>query len=100
MILSPRAAGTGLNITGANHVIHYTRWWNPAVEQQATDRVYRIGQEKEVNVYYPIMTADRETVEEKLHRLLEEKKRLAKNIIVPNNPIQGELMKEMNQEMV
>jgi len=99
MILSPRAAGTGLNITGANHVIHYTRWWNPAVEQQATDRVYRIGQEKEVNVYYPIMTADRETVEEKLHRLLEEKKRLAKNIIVPNNPIQGELMKEMNQEM-
>jgi SNF2 family DNA or RNA helicase len=99
MILSPRAAGTGLNITGANHVIHYTRWWNPAVEQQATDRVYRIGQEKEVNVYYPIMTADRETVEEKLHRLLEEKKRLAKNIIVPNNPIQGELLKEMNQEM-
>ena len=99
MILSPRAAGTGLNITGANHVIHYTRWWNPAVEQQATDRVYRIGQEKEVNVYYPIMTADRETVEEKLHRLLEEKKRLAKNIIVPNNPIQGELMKEMDQEM-
>jgi SNF2 family DNA or RNA helicase len=99
MILSPRAAGTGLNITGANHVIHYTRWWNPAVEQQATDRVYRIGQEREVNVYYPIMTADRETVEEKLHRLLEEKKRLAKNIIVPNNPIQGELMKEMDQEM-
>jgi SNF2 family DNA or RNA helicase len=99
MILSPRAAGTGLNITGANHVIHYTRWWNPAVEQQATDRVYRIGQEKEVNVYYPIMTAGRETVEEKLHRLLEEKKRLAKNIIVPNNPIQGELMKEMDQEM-
>lgn len=99
MILSPRAAGTGLNITGANHVIHYTRWWNPAVEQQATDRVYRIGQDKEVNVYYPIMTAGRETVEEKLHRLLEEKKRLAKNIIVPNNPIQGELMKEMDQEM-
>lgn len=100
MILSPRAAGTGLNITGANHVIHYTRWWNPAVEQQATDRVYRIGQEKEVNVYYPIMTAERETVEEKLHRLLGEKKRLAKNIIVPNNPIQGELMKEMDKDMV
>src|SRR5690625_1153626 len=48
LILSPKAAGTGLTITGANHVIHYTRWWNPAVENQATDRVYRIGQEKDV----------------------------------------------------
>src|SRR5699024_5283677 len=44
LILSPKAAGTGLTITSANHVIHYTRWWNPAVENQATDRVYRIGQ--------------------------------------------------------
>src|SRR5699024_2853889 len=56
LILSPKAAGTGLTITSANHVIHYTRWWNPAVENQATDRVYRIGQEKDVHVYYPIVT--------------------------------------------
>ncbi len=46
LILSPRAAGVGLNITGANHVIHYTREWNPAIENQATDRVYRIGQKR------------------------------------------------------
>jgi len=99
MILSPKAAGTGLNITGANHVIHYTRWWNPAVEQQATDRVYRIGQEKDVTVYYPIMTSQSlETVEEKLARLLEEKKYVANSIVVPNKPINNELVSAMNED--
>ena len=49
--LSQKAAGVGLTITSAHHVVHYTRWWNPAVENQATDRAYRIGQEKEVFVY-------------------------------------------------
>ncbi|MBL0052891.1 MAG: SWF/SNF helicase family protein [Bacteroidetes bacterium] len=48
------AAGVGLNVTHANHVIHYTRHWNPAKEEQATDRAYRIGQEKDVHVYYPM----------------------------------------------
>lgn len=48
------AAGTGLNVTGANHVIHYSRHWNPAKEGQATDRAYRIGQTKDVYVYYPM----------------------------------------------
>lgn len=55
LILSPRAAGTGLTITAANHVIHYGRWWNPAREDQATDRAYRIGQEREVHVWIPIL---------------------------------------------
>ena len=55
IILSPKAAGVGLNITSANHVIHYTREWNPAIESQATDRIYRIGQKKDVKVYYPIV---------------------------------------------
>lgn len=55
MILSPLAAGVGLTITAANHVIHYGRWWNPAKEDQATDRVYRIGQSRPVNVYYPVL---------------------------------------------
>lgn len=50
MILSSKTVRTGLTITSANYVIHYTRWWNPAVENQATDRVYGIGQEKEVSV--------------------------------------------------
>jgi len=54
MLLSPKAGGVGLTITAANHVIHLSRWWNPAVEDQCTDRVYRIGQEKEVHVYYPL----------------------------------------------
>lgn len=54
MLISPRAGGVGLTITCANNVIHLERWWNPAVENQATDRVYRIGQEKNVNVYIPM----------------------------------------------
>ncbi|MCK8827934.1 DEAD/DEAH box helicase [Natroniella acetigena] len=92
MLLSPKAAGTGLNITGANHVVHYTRWWNPAVEAQATDRAYRIGQKKNVYVHYPIVTSNKfETVEEKLNRLLQEKKKLAKSIIVPNKKLEQEI---------
>lgn len=87
MLLSPKAAGVGLTITGANHVIHYTRWWNPAVENQATDRVYRIGQTKDVYVYH-VITRDPVnfpggTVEELMHRLLESKRELAENVIVP-----------------
>lgn len=58
IILSPEAAGVGLNIVEANHVIHYTRHWNPAKEEQATDRAYRIGQKKDVYVYYPIVSYD------------------------------------------
>ena len=86
LILSPKAAGTGLTITSANHVIHYTRWWNPAVENQATDRVYRIGQDKPVSVYYPIVTDNQQmtangTVEQIVHRILHEKQSLAANVI-------------------
>lgn len=94
LILSPKAAGVGLNITKANHVIHYTREWNPAVENQATDRVYRRGQEKPVHVYYPIVTDQSfMTVEEKLSNLLEEKKKLMENIIVVNGlDVQKEMM--------
>lgn len=95
MVLSPLAAGTGLNIVGANHVIHYTRWWNPAVEKQATDRVHRIGQDKQVYIYYPIVTAEFETVEEKLSRLLQKKKKLAENIVVPNKELQKEIRDEL-----
>ena len=51
MVLSLRAGGVGLNLTAANHVIHFDRWWNPAVENQATDRVFRIGQKKNVIVH-------------------------------------------------
>jgi SNF2 family DNA or RNA helicase len=91
MILSPKAAGTGLTITSANHVIHYTRWWNPAVENQATDRVYRSGQEKDVHVYYPIAISNEQwlerTVEQIVDTLLQEKQQLANNIIVPSKQL-------------
>ena len=92
LILSPKAAGTGLTITSANHVIHYTRWWNPAVENQATDRVYRIGQDKPVFVYYPIVTdstgiTSNGTVEEIVHRILQEKQELASNIITTSKKV-------------
>jgi SNF2 family DNA or RNA helicase len=99
LILSPKSAGTGLTITGANHVIHYTRWWNPAVENQATDRVYRIGQEKDVHVYYPIVgkDANNRTVENIIDEILEEKKALAENVIVPSKgqSIEQEVLKKM-----
>lgn len=99
MILSPLAAGVGLNITGANHVIHFTRWWNPAVENQATDRVYRLGQKKEVQIYYPIMisSAINKTVEERLDQLLYEKRFLSKSVVVPNKFVQEEIIKGLSE---
>lgn len=82
MILSPQAAGVGLNITEANHVIHYTRLWNPARENQATDRVHRIGQVREVIVHLPIVEGgDFLTVEEHLDALLQSKADLARDVL-------------------
>ncbi|TDA69732.1 MAG: ATP-dependent helicase [Clostridia bacterium] len=77
-ILSLKAGGVGLNLTRASHVFHYDRWWNPAVEDQATDRAFRIGQTRPVQVYKFICTG---TLEERIDRVLEEKRALAENII-------------------
>ncbi len=77
-ILSTRAGGFGLNLTRANYIFHYDRWWNPAVENQATDRAYRIGQERNVVVYKFVCSG---TLEERIDELLEYKKGLAENII-------------------
>ncbi|MDP8215450.1 MAG: DEAD/DEAH box helicase [Candidatus Euphemobacter frigidus] len=77
-VLSLRAAGTGLNLTEASHVIHFDRWWNPAVENQATDRAFRIGQNRNVVVHKFIC---RGTVEEKIDALIEEKTKLADGIL-------------------
>ena len=78
VILSPLAVGFGVNIQKANHVIHYTRTWNPAKEDQATDRAYRIGQTRDVYVYYPVVRApDFPTFEERLDQLLSRKRELA-----------------------
>ncbi len=88
LILSPEAAGVGLNITGATHVIHYTRLWNPAKENQATDRVHRIGQDRPVTVHYPVVEGrGSKSVEEHLHDLLEEKLRLARNVLIPRKSL-------------
>ena len=78
MILSVKAGGTGLNLTAANHVIHFDRWWNPAVENQATDRAFRIGQEKNVMVHKLVCEG---TIEEKIDALINSKKDLAENVI-------------------
>ncbi len=77
-ILSLKAGGTGLNLTAANHVLHADRWWNPAVENQATDRAYRIGQTQFVHVHKFITTG---TIEEKIDALLTEKQALSEELI-------------------
>ena len=77
-LLSLRAGGTGLNLTRANHVFHFDRWWNPAVEDQATDRAFRIGQTKNVLVHKFVCLG---TLEERLDALIEEKKALAESIV-------------------
>lgn len=82
IILSPLAVGFGVNIQAANHVIHYTRTWNPAKEDQATDRAYRIGQTKDVFVYYPMIVADDFiTFDVKLDELLTWKRSLSRNML-------------------
>ncbi len=82
IILSPVAVGFGLNIQAANHVIHFTRTWNPAKEDQATDRAYRIGQERDVYVYYPTVHAeDFTTFDVQLDRLLTSKRSLAEDML-------------------
>jgi SNF2 family DNA or RNA helicase len=77
-ILSLKAGGVGLNLTRANHVFHFDRWWNPAVENQATDRAFRIGQTKNVQVHKFICDG---TLEERIDEMIESKKELAENII-------------------
>jgi hypothetical protein len=77
-VLSVKAGGTGLNLTAANHVFHYDRWWNPAVEDQATDRAYRIGQQRSVQVHKLLCAG---TVEDKIDQLLEKKRQLADSIV-------------------
>lgn len=77
-MLSIKAGGTGLNLTRANHVIHFDRWWNPAVENQATDRAFRIGQEKNVMVHKLVCQG---TIEEKIDTMIESKRALAENVI-------------------
>jgi len=79
-VLSLKAGGIGLNLTAANHVIHFDRWWNPAVENQATDRAFRIGQKRNVMVHKFLTKG---TIEEKIDAMLERKSQMSRDIIAP-----------------
>ncbi len=84
MLLTPRAAGVGLTLTAANHVIHLSRWWNPAVEDQCTDRVHRIGQTRPVTVHVPLALlaeAEDRSFDGNLHALLTRKRELAAGLL-------------------
>jgi non-specific serine/threonine protein kinase len=77
-VLSLKAGGAGLNLTAASHVVHFDRWWNPAVENQATDRAFRIGQTKNVLVHKFVC---RGTVEEKIDQMIEDKRQLSQDLL-------------------
>ncbi|RCX21050.1 SWIM zinc finger protein [Anaerobacterium chartisolvens] len=90
-LISLKAGGTGLNLTGADTVIHYDPWWNPAVEEQATDRAYRIGQMKSVHVMKLITKG---TIEEKIYNLQEKKRRLIDSVIQPGDTVISKMTPE------
>ena len=98
IVMSPIAAGVGLTITAANHVIHLERHWNPAKEAQATDRVYRIGQEKDVFVYLPVLrhpNAEKVTFDHNLNRLLNEKSALKDAVVTPEDVQPDDVMRNV-----
>ncbi len=97
MIVSPRVGGVGLTITGANHVVHYGRWWNPAREDQCTDRVYRIGQKRDVHVYLLISRDPQgrfRTFDERLDDLLEQRRTTAESFLLPQGD-EGQLARDL-----
>ena len=93
-LISLKAGGTGLNLTGADVVIHFDPWWNPAVEEQATDRAHRIGQQKTVEV---IKLVAKGTIEEKIYNLQEKKKEIIKNVM-KENMNEDNIITQMTQE--
>jgi SNF2 family DNA or RNA helicase len=90
-ILSLKAGGSGLTLTAASHVVHFDRWWNPAVENQATDRAFRIGQKKNVLVHKFVCQG---TVEEKIDALIESKKSLSNDVLAGSDEINLTEMKD------
>jgi SNF2 family DNA or RNA helicase len=93
MILSPRAGGVGLTLTRANHVIHLSRWWNPAVEDQCNGRALRIGQTRQVTVHIPLATLSSSrgrSFDQNLQALLERKRRLMHEALLPPEATESE----------
>jgi SNF2 family DNA or RNA helicase len=97
MLLSLKAGGTGLNLTRATHVVHYDRWWNPAVEDQATDRAYRIGQDRAVQVHRLVTEG---TIEDRVAQLLATKRELAESVIGTGEAWIGELSDDELTDLV
>ncbi|GAA3550408.1 DEAD/DEAH box helicase [Nocardioides daeguensis] len=96
-LLSLKAGGTGLNLTRADHVVHFDRWWNPAVEEQATDRAYRIGQTRPVQVHRMVT---RGTIEERVAQLLDRKRQLADAVLARGDAALTELSNEELRDLV
>lgn len=90
-LISLKAGGTGLNLTGADTVIHFDPWWNPAVEEQATDRAYRIGQKRKVQVIKYVM---KDSIEEKIYELQKRKKMLSDSVIEADELFVNNLTKD------
>ncbi|MER7012067.1 DEAD/DEAH box helicase [Saccharopolyspora sp. NPDC000359] len=97
LVISLKAGGTGLNLTRATHVLHYDRWWNPAVEDQATDRAHRIGQSRRVHVHKLVAHG---TLEERIAELLEHKRALADSVVGSGESWLTELTDEALRELV
>jgi SNF2 family DNA or RNA helicase len=95
-ILSLKAGGTGLNLTAANHVFHFGRWWNPAVENQATDRAFRIGQTRNVQVHKFLCVG---TLEEKIDQMIERKQEVAAKVVGPGEGWRTELSNQQLKEL-
>jgi SNF2 family DNA or RNA helicase len=95
-VLSLKAGGLGLNLTAANHVFHYDRWWNPAVENQASDRAFRIGQRKNVQVHKFVCLG---TMEERIDQMIEQKKELAQSVVGTGEAWLTEMSNEQLREV-
>jgi SNF2 family DNA or RNA helicase len=95
-LLSLKAGGTGLNLTAANHVFHFDRWWNPAVENQATDRAFRIGQTRNVQVHKFVCVG---TLEEKIDEMIERKQQVAAKVVGTGEAWLTELSNEELKEI-
>jgi SNF2 family DNA or RNA helicase len=96
-LISLKAGGTGLNLTAASHVIHLDRWWNPAVEDQATDRAYRIGQRRTVQVHKLVTLG---TVEERIDEMITRKRDLAQRVVGTGEAWLTELSTDELRELI
>jgi SNF2 family DNA or RNA helicase len=97
LLVSLKAGGTGLNLTAASQVIHYDRWWNPAVEDQATDRAWRIGQDRTVNVHKLVCEG---TVEERIGVIIDDKRKLAESVVGTGEAWLSELSTDELRDLV